>query len=294
MSREYNRILRVLWIILFANIAVALTKIFVGRRIQSTSMVADGFHSLTDGSSNVIGIIGVKIASRPVDKRHPYGHKKFETMAGLFIGIMLFLMGIEVIKEAFYRMINPMDPQISASSLIVLVATLIVNTAVSKIEYIQGKKFKSDVLVSDSIHTKSDVFITIGVLLTLVLIKMGFPPIADSLVSLVIAGFIMHAAYEIFKRAGSILVDRYAVDEDLIRSIAMEFEAVKDVHKIRSRGREDDIYVDLHIAVDPQMSIEEAHRLEHELERKIRNAIGEDVQVIAHIEPFGGESEAED
>ncbi len=294
MSSEYNKILRVLWIILFANIAVAMTKIIVGRRIQSTSMVADGFHSLTDGSSNVIGIIGVKIASRPVDKEHPYGHKKFETMAGLFIAVMLFLMGMEVIKEAAVRIIAPVQPQISVASLVALGATLIVNIAVSKIEYAQGKKLGSDVLISDSLHTKSDVFVTIGVFSTLALIKIGFPPIMDTWVSFVVAGFIMNAAYGIFKRAGSVLVDKYAVDEELIRSTVMGFKSVKDVHKIRSRGREDDVYVDLHIMVDPKMSIEQAHELEHEIEKKIRSVVCENIQVIAHIEPYCGEHETED
>ena len=289
MSSEYNKILRVLWIILFANIAVALIKIVVGRMVQSASMVADGFHSVTDGSSNVIGIIGVKIASRPVDKGHPYGHKKFETMAGLFIAVMLFLMGVGVIKEAFCRIISPVQPQISTASLVALVATLITNIAVSKIEYSQGKRLKSDVLISDSLHTKSDVFVTIGVFSTLILIKLGFPPIVDTLASFMVAGFIMNAAYGIFRRAGSVLVDKYAVDEELIRSTVMAFESVKGVHKIRSRGREDDIYVDLHIMVDPQMSIERAHELAHEIERKIRSIVCESIQVIAHIEPFDPE-----
>jgi divalent metal cation (Fe/Co/Zn/Cd) transporter len=89
-NNNYKKVKQVLWIILFVNFGVALLKIIIGNSIKSASMTADGFHSISDGTSNIVGLIGIGLASKPVDKDHPYGHNKFEVLSGLFIGGMLF------------------------------------------------------------------------------------------------------------------------------------------------------------------------------------------------------------
>lgn len=285
---NYRKISQVLWIILFANFGVAFLKIIVGSIIKSTSMTADGFHSLTDGSSNIVGIIGIYIASRPVDEDHPYGHKKFETLAGMFIAGMLFLMGGKIIVGAIDRFLNPVVPQVTIESIITLLVTLAINIFVCSYEYNQGKKLKSHILISDSLHTKSDVFVSIGVILTLVGIKLGLPTIIDPIASLVVSGFILHAAWEIFRDTSDVLVDKAVVDSEKIREITLGFQEVKDIHKIRSRGSENDIHIDMHILTEPSLSVEDSHILIHNIEREMQEKLNGSIQVIAHVEPFYG------
>ena len=282
---NYKKIAKVLWIILFANLAVAALKIVIGTIIKSSSMTADGFHSLTDGSSNIVGLIGIKIASKPVDKDHPYGHKKFETLSGLFIAGMLAFIAGKIIVDAFIRFFNPIVPQITLESLIALAITLGINIFVSTIEFRQGKKLKSDVLVSDSIHTRSDIMVSIGVLFTLLCIKFGLPPVIDPIASLIVAGFIIHASLGIFESTGAVLVDKSAIDAEQIREIVLRHKQVKDVHKIRSRGRADDIYIDLHIMTAPEMSVEESHSLIHHIEERVRDELNNNIQMVVHLEP---------
>lgn len=284
---NFKKIRQVLWVILFANLVVAVLKIIIGSIIKSASMTADGFHSLTDGSSNVVGLIGICIASKPVDEDHPYGHKKYETLAGLFIAGMLFFIGCKVIVSAITRFMNPVTPEITIVSLIVLVITLGINIFVSSYEYKEGKKLNSYILISDSLHTRSDIYVSVGVLLTLLGVKLGLPGVIDSISSLVVSGFILYASYEIFNSSSGVLVDKAAVDTEKIRKIAMEFDQVKDAHNIRSRGREDDLYIDMHIMTEPGMSIEESHTLIHNIEKKIQGELNGNVQVIVHFEPFG-------
>lgn len=288
----YQKVRQVLWVILFANLAVAILKIFIGTVINSTSMTADGFHSLTDGSSNVVGLIGIRLASKPVDEDHPYGHRKFETLTGLFISGMLFFIGGKVIVDAIGKLVNPAVPSITLASLVMLLATLCINIFVSVYEYKKGKDLGSQILISDSMHTRSDIYVSIGVLVTLVGIKIGLPPIIDPIASLVVAGFIIHAACEIFKDNSDVLVDKAAVDTEKIRDITLSFEQVKDAHKIRSRGSENDLHIDMHIMTEPGMSVEESHRLIHGIEDKLRESINRTVQVIAHLEPFDEERDA--
>ncbi|MCC0646102.1 MULTISPECIES: cation diffusion facilitator family transporter [unclassified Clostridioides] len=283
---NYKKVKQVLWIILFANFAVALLKIIIGNKIKSYSMTADGFHSLSDGASNIVGLIGIFFASKPKDKDHPYGHKKFEIITSLFISGMLFVIAVKIILSSISRLANPVTPSITIESLIALVITLFINIFVCIYEYRVGTKLNSYVLISDSLHTRSDIFVSLGVLVTLVGVKLGFPVIIESVVPIIISGFIIYSAYGIFKPSIGILVDRVAVDEEYVREIVFEFNEVRDVHNIRSRGSKSVIYIDMHVMVDPFISVEQSHDLTHKIEKQIQEEINENAQVIVHIEPF--------
>lgn len=288
---NYRQVRRILWIILFANFGVAAIKMVVGTIIKSASLTADGYHSLTDGSSNIVGLIGIFLASRPVDADHPYGHRKMETLTGIFIAVMLTFIGGKVVLDAFGRFANPVAPEISLESLASLLFTLGVNIYVSQYELRAGRRLGSYILVSDSMHTRSDIYVSIGVLVSLVGIKFGLPPIVDPIVSLVVAGFILYAAYEILKSASSVLVDKAAVETDRIREIVEAFEQVKGIHEIRSRGTGDSLFIDMHILTDPGMSVKESHDLIHHIEKHIQEQIAKGASVIVHLEPFGDDAD---
>lgn len=283
---NYKKIRKVLWIILLANLLVALLKIVIGRLIKSSSITADGFHSLSDGSSNIVGLIGIGLASKPIDKDHPYGHKKFEVLSGLFIAAMLVFMGVKIIINGIVGFTAPKALSITTESLITILITLFINILVSKYEYSIGKKLNSYILISDSLHTKSDIFVSLGVLTTLIGIKLGLPPIVDSIASLVVAGFILNAAYEIFVSTSGILVDKAILDDEFIKNTISDFSEIKDIHNIRSRGSEDNIYIDMHIMIDPKYSVEDSHVLLHRIENKIREKTNNTTEVIIHVEPY--------
>ena len=144
----------------------------------------------------------------------------------------------------------------------------------------------SYILVSDAKHTKSDIYVSIGVLVALVGVKLGLPTIIDPIASLIVSGFILHSAYEVFKESTSVLVDQATVEEEYIKSIVKEFKEVEGVHKVRSRGSINDIHIDMHVLVNPNISVEKSHMLTHEIEDKIKERLKMNVQVIVHIEPY--------
>lgn len=283
---NFKRIRMVLWIILYANISVAAAKILFGIFIKSSSMAADGFHSLTDGSSNLVGLIGIWIASKPCDKDHPYGHRKFETLTGVFIVVMLIYMGLKILFTSISKFINPVTPHVTLQSLIVMLITLGINLFVAKYEYQKGIELNSTILISDSMHTKSDIYVTIGVIITMVAIKLGVSPIIDPITSIVVSGFILHAAYEIFIVTSRVLVDSSIIDVESLKSIVMNYEGVKGVHKIRSRGTQEDMYIDMHVLADSHLTLEASHQFIHGIEKSIRNELHNNVEVIIHLEPF--------
>ena len=204
----------------------------------------------------------------------------------MLISGILFLLGFNVIIEAVQKFINLVTPKVTIESLIALVVTLVINIFVSKLEYKKGVELNSQILISDSLHTRSDVFISLGVLVTLVGIMLGLPPLLDPLVSLVVAGFIFHAAYEIFVMNRDILVDKAVVQEEKIKKITMSFDEVKDTHSIRSRGSKSALFIDMHIMTKPDLSVEESHQLIHKIENQIRQDIDENAQITAHLEPY--------
>jgi cation diffusion facilitator family transporter len=275
----------ILFIILFLNWAVAFIKMLYGILTKSYSMLADGFHSLSDGTSNIIGLIGMSFALKPVDEKHPYGHKKYETFTSITIALILLLVVVNIIKEAIRRFNHPVIPEVNIGSFVVMAVTIIVNLAVMKYEYSKGKLLKSDILIADSMHTRSDVFTSASVILGLLFVKAGYP-IMDIIVSLFISGFIAYAGFNILRHSSSILCDEVAIDKSRIADIVRSISGVRKCHKIRTRGRSDDIHIDLHVLVDPDMHVDKAHSLSYKIEDELKKKIEGASDVLVHIEPI--------
>lgn len=286
-DKNYKKIQYILFVILILNIIVAVSKIVMGNISKSSAMSADGFASLADGLSNVIAIVGVYLASKPEDEDHQYGHGKIEIITGLIIGLFLLYAGFNVVLEAIGKIKNPVDINISPLSLLVMLFTLVINIIVAYYEYKKGNELNSPVLIADSLHTKSDIFVTIGVIIALILIRLGMPYILDPVASFVVSLMIFYTAYNVFKENINILIDVKIVDDKQVKNLVMtEYPCVKEMHKIRSRGTKNNVFMDMHIQVDPKMTVEESHRLMHNIERTIQKNIEENAHVIIHIEPY--------
>jgi len=285
MQERFSKIRNVLIGVLLLNWAVAAVKIVYGFLTRSTAMSADGFHSFSDGASNIIGLIGIWIASRPRDKDHPYGHRKYETFATIVISIMLFMIAFNIIRGGVVRFIHPVVPDVTSISFIVMLCTMAINSGVFIYEYRKSKTLKSDILKADSQHTRSDILVSLSVIFTLLAVKAGFP-IADTLVSMVIALFIAYSAYQILKESSDVLCDRAPILPHDIRDIVLSVERVKECHNIRTRGRQDDIHLDLHILVDRNLDVNEAHDLNHKIQDAIKSRLRGVTDIAIHIEPY--------
>ncbi|MBU4346672.1 MAG: cation diffusion facilitator family transporter [Candidatus Omnitrophica bacterium] len=285
LQAHYRRIRRILIYVLLLNWLVALAKILYGLSSHCASITADGMHSLSDGASNIIGIIGIIFASQPKDKDHPYGHKKYETFFSMGIAALLFIICFNLFKEGIGRIYNPVVPRIDIKSFLVMILTLGINFLVMNYELKKGRLLKSDILVADSMHTKADIFISISVIIALVAIRLGYT-IADPIVTIVIALFIAHTSLDILKYSANVLCDTVAiVDVKKIVAIVRGIKGVKACHKIRSRGRSDDIHLDLHVQVSPDMRMDEAHNISYSIEETIKKGIPGITDVVVHMEP---------
>ncbi|WP_292485191.1 cation diffusion facilitator family transporter [Methanohalobium sp.] len=289
MNHRFRKVRIVLLQILVLNFVVALAKIIYGRLTNTLSMESDGYHSLIDGISNITGLVGIQIASRPPDKQHPYGYRKYETLSAIIISFFLILVGFEIITNAIGRFRADVSPDVTSISFAIMILTMIINFLVTRYEHKQGDELNSEVLIADSMHTKSDIFLSLSVIAGLVAIELGYP-IIDPVISLIIAVVIFRAGYSIIRQNADTLLDTAQIDEEEICTLVKSVSGIKECHKIRSRGTNDTIQIDLHIKVRPDMRIDNAHSVAHDVERDLKNKYPGVKDVTIHIEPAKRES----
>jgi cation diffusion facilitator family transporter len=281
-----RRVRRVLWVTLALNLTVACAKIAYGHAVNALSIRADGFHSLTDSTNNLVGLLGVFLASRPADKGHPYGHQKFEVIAAGVVGVSLLAMAFDVARGAIARFGGGVfePPAIDGRAFAVLLGTLAVNVLVAYWEAKRGRELGSPMLTSDAAHTRSDVLVTLGVLITVVFVERGYGW-ADVVAAVAVAGFIAWAGISVLRENLGYLADTALLDPERVMEIACTIPGVASAHKVRTRGTPGGIYVDLHIQVAPHLSVVDAHRVTHWVIDAIKAGFSGVRDVLVHTEP---------
>jgi cation diffusion facilitator family transporter len=281
---RYGEVRQVLVRILFLNLAVALAKIVFGQLSGSISILSDGFHSLTDGASNVVALVGLRLAQEPPDANHPYGHRKFETLAAVGIALFLLIIVVEVAQAAFFRFRSGGAPSVTLASFAIMLATLATNIAVVRAERSAAHRLSSELLFADARHTQSDVLTSIAVIAALAGSAYGFP-ILDPLAALVIVGFIGRAGFEIARDAARILSDEIVISEEDVRHVVQSVPQVLGCHHIRSRGSTDHVFLDLHIWLDGATPLTDAHAVSHAVKDLLMDRYPQIADAIIHIEP---------
>ena len=282
---NYKKVSQILWCVFAINTAIALTKIILGGLTSTGSVLSDGLHSLSDGFTNLVGLLGLKLSRKPKDNLHQYGHNKLEAVFGLIVGAILASVAVGLFKENGFSFFENRVVMVSPISIAVMIGTLLINLGVTSYETVMGKKLNSTILSSDAKHTKADIFTSIGVLIGLLAMYLGASSKVDSIVGFIVAGFILYAAYEVFRENVSLLLDKAVLNEEEIRLLVDEFDEIKGVHKMRSRGIGSKIFLDMHIFVPSELSIKESHALEHRLKEKIKLKYGNESELMLHIEP---------
>ena len=283
-SERAREIRRVLGITLLLNLAVSAGKIVVGTLSASLAMVADGYHSLLDGANNVIGLLVVGWAAEPPDLDHPYGHRKFETAASLAIGLALLGLAYSVTQDALTGLASPQLPNIGPLNWVVMGATLAVNVFVARYESREGQRLHSDFLLADSNHTRSDIYVTLGVVASFAGANAGVARI-DGLVALGVAALVAYLAAQILIRSFNVLTDSAPIAVAEIERIACSIPEVRGCRAARSRGATGAVFVDLTILLEPELTLREAHAVADRVEDALQREHPAIVDAVVHLEP---------
>ncbi len=265
-SREVNR---VYLISLLTNIVMLALKLGVGFLTGSLVMIADGMDSSLDAIANTIAMVVTRLAGHPPDEEHPYGHRRYETLAAMLVGGFLLLTASEIVKSSIERLVSGDVPEIGLANFAVMSLALVVNLALFRMQRRAGQRLHSEVLIASSEDKRSDIMVSITVLLSLVTVTLGLGWV-DAVAALVVVGLIARNALHIIGRSAAILVDHAVLDPQDVRQVVADVPGVYDVTRVRSRGTEDDVYLDLAVNVAPPTTIDDSAAIAEEIRARLR------------------------
>ena len=264
-----------------ANLVVLGAKLIVGLSTGSLAVLGDAIHSLTDVINNVVAWVVIRYSSMPADRGHPYGHRKFETLAVFALASLLVVLAFELGLHAIRK--EATDVVSGGIELGIMLGVLTVNICLATWQRMWALRLDSDILLADANHTFADVLTTIVVIAGWQFSAMGYLWL-DRVCAIGVAGLIMYLAYILFKRAVPVLVDESAIDPQQLSRVVSGVPGVAKVYRVRSRWMGSARAVDMIISVDPTLSTEESHAIADEIESIIEQQF--DVSDISiHVEP---------
>jgi cation diffusion facilitator family transporter len=282
---RFAAVSRVLLQVFFLNLVVAVAKIAFGYTSGAISILSDGFHSLTDAGSNVVGLVGVRAAGRPPDEDHPYGHRKYETVAAAGVTAGLLLVVLEILRNAFNHLTGrSASPDITSEGFVIMLVTVAINLWVVRYESGEARRLNSEVLLADALQTRGDVWTSCAVIAALAGTRLGWP-ILDPLAAIVVSGFIGYAGLQIATTTTRILSDQIVISETDLEAVVMSVAGVLGCHRIRTRGSADHVFLDLHIWLDAETPLKTAHSLSHVVKDRLMARYPQIADAIIHIEP---------
>jgi cation diffusion facilitator family transporter len=282
--RDYAGIRRVLILTMVLNWVATAGKLYVGLRTGTLSLSADGFDSLFDGLSNLVGLAALTIAARPPDREHPYGHRKYETFVALGIAMMLAVTTWELAQGAIERFAHPLLPQVTIWSFAAALFGIAIQASASAYEIRVGRRLKSEMLIADATHSGANVGVSVAVLCALPFVQAGYSWV-DPALTLIVAGVIAKLGFDILSQSMGVLVDRAAIDPALIAGVLDSVPGVTSYHRIRSRGTPDEAAVDLHMRVGPELPVARATAIADEVRDRLLREVDGVTDVTVHVEP---------
>jgi len=280
-TQRDKQVRRVILIEGSANLLVLILKTIVGLSTGSMAILADAVHSLTDLTNNVIAWFVIHFSSLPADREHPYGHRKFETLAVFVLASILVVLAFELILNAIRK--EETEVATSGIELVIMLGVLVINILITIWQHRWAKRLDSDILRADATHTFADVLITSVVIGGWQLSAMGYAWV-DRLCAIGVALLVFYLAYNLFRRAVPVLIDQYAIDPQELSNIIRNVNGVKDVYRIRSRWIGKTCAIELVISVDPTLSTEESHDIADKIESIIEKRF-DTSDISIHVEP---------
>jgi len=275
------------WLSVLSNTFLMVSKFIIGFFIGSIGVISEAIHSANDLLASFIAVFAVKHSSKPPDREHPYGHGKLENISGTIEALLIFVAAVLIIKEALGKIFYGGEVINTTWGVAVMGVSALVNWLVSSYLFKVGRETDSVALEADGMHLRTDVYTSLAVFAGLVLIKITGYQIIDPIMAIVVALLIVKAAYDLTKKAFLPLVDT-ALDNEkisMVESVLDEFSSdFYEYHKLRTRKAGRESYIDLHIIISPDKSVQEAHDLCDIIESKI-NSLIPDSHILIHIEP---------
>ena len=274
------------------NVLQATIKISFGILGQSAALIADGIHSLSDLLSDLLVIIAVRLGSREADREHPYGHRRFETIATVLLGVSLIAIGVGISWSVIERMNNPESlPNPKPLGLAIAATSIVINEWLYHYTKTIAKKTRSKLLMANAWHQRSDAISSVVVLFGIGAVMLGYP-LADAIAAILVALMVAKIGLNLVLNSIKELVDTSLPAKLLseIRSTIMSIEGVEGIHLLRSRQMGEDALIDAHIIVDPRITVSEGHTISDIVRDELISCFDDVIDVLVHVDPEDDEA----
>lgn len=275
-----------------SNTLLVLLKLAVGFGIGSVSILSEAIHSASDLLASIIAYFAVRVSDTPPDLDHPYGHGKMESLSGLAEAVLILGAGGYIIYEAVRALQHGHDSRAVGWGIAVMALSAIVNFFIARYLFRIAHETDSLALEADAHHLNIDVWTSVGVVVGLILVAVTGNPIFDPIVALIVAFFILKTGWDLLTATFAPLLDASLPEAEIqkVEEIMEANPAILSWHKLRTRKSGSHRHIDVHIQVDDDMSLRDAHRLTEDLEDEIRACLP-NVHVVIHTEPYEEEIE---
>lgn len=268
------------------NVLLAGAKFAIGRISNSISLIADAMNNLSDATSSIITIVGFKLASKPADKEHPFGHGRVEYISGLLISFIVLFIGVEFVKSSYKRILHPVKTEFQWVYLAVLLLSIVIKIWMGKFNKTIGKSINSSALQASSIEAFVDVIICVCIIFSLILSRYT-NLVIDGYIGLLVSMFILYSGYILIKDTLNPLLGE-APDPQLVKNIVSkvkEYNCIKGVHDlvIHNYGPRK-ILASIHADVPSDISIEEIHKIVDKAEKEISENLN--IHLLIHLDPI--------
>ncbi len=277
------------------NVVLLIFKFVAGILGHSAAMVADAVHSLSDFVTDVIVLVFVRISSKPKDKSHDYGHGKYETLAMTIIGVALLAAAIGIIYGGAVKIADWLGgQQLEAPGMLALWAALlsiVLKEAVYRYSMVKARQLNSQAVEANAWHHRSDALSSVGTAIGIggaIFLGQRWT-VLDPVASVIVGAFIVKVAVELLRRGIGDLLEQSLPDEveTEILQLAATVEGIAEPHDLRTRRIGNHYAIELHILVDGDIPLREAHNRASEVEELLKSHYGEDTHVVVHVEPTG-------
>lgn len=269
---------------ILANVFLSAGKISVGIIANSSAIIAAGIDSFVDIFSSLISYAGIKFAKKPADKKHPYGHYKFEVISGVIITIIVLISGLGIIYNAYHNFLSPKIVSISYLSVGIMIVAALVNAVMSKLKIYHGKKENSYSLIADGTHSKIDIFTSLIILVGLFFTKYWI--YTDALLALLMGTYILKEAFVIGKEAVDSLLDVSAGEDVEKKIISIAQQQNIAINSLKTQKKGSIITANLEIKLPPNLKVEEATKISENLReylmKEIANLVYVAIQIVSH------------
>lgn len=275
-------------ITVLVNIALTVAKFLVGIFAYSEALLSDAIHSASDVLSTLIALIGIRFAQKEADDKHQYGHERLESIAAIILAFILALTGIGIGADGIEKLKNPelISKTPGVLALVIALISILLKEWMYRYTKRAAQEINSGALLADAWHHRSDAMSSIGAFVGILGARMGYP-IFDTISSIVISGFILKAAFDIFKDAMEKMVDKSCDKEtiDYMRNIIENIEGILHIDFLHTRIFGNKIYVDVEITVDGSITLKQAHRIAENVHSEIEGKIPKVKHCMVHVNP---------